>query len=267
MIDPDKYIVERQSAPSKAGDVEIPFYVLHRKDLKLDGSHPVIINFYGAYGYSLPTWYDPNFFAFVHSYDAVYILAAPRGGGEKGDDWHKAGQLNNKQNTFDDIIAVAQYAVDQKWTSPGKIILNVDLAGTSASAAIVNQSPEGLIGAFIGASGMFDFIRSDISIDKAVRAAEYGSPSDPKAFDWLRKYSPLQNINPRKVYPTILIYPVKEGLFIEPWHSYKYIAELQHDLPNNPNPLLLGDVSNSEEERSVIAFALAAHVLGLKRVN
>ncbi|PWN36824.1 uncharacterized protein FA14DRAFT_183194 [Meira miltonrushii] len=269
-IDPENYIVERLWAPSKTGNVKIPFYVLHRKGLKPDGSHPAMINFYGSYGYDLTTWFDEQMYAFVRNYDAFYILAAPRGGGELGDEWHKAGQLNNKQNTFDDIIAVAQFAIDQKWTSPGKVILNVQSSGATSSAAIVNQAPEGMIGAYIGTRGMYDLLRSDQSTDKAARAGEYGSPSDPKAFDWLRKYSPLHNIDPRKTYPTVFIYPPNDdggGVGAEKWHSYKYISELQHDLPNNPNPFLLGNGTDTQEERSATAFALAAHTIGLKRVK
>ncbi|MCO5590132.1 hypothetical protein L7F22_044101 [Adiantum nelumboides] len=267
IIDPDKYVVQRQSAPSKAGDVEIPFYVLHRKDLKLDGSHPVIINFFGAFGYNLPTWYDPNHFAFVHSYDAVYILAAPRGGGEKGDDWHKAGQLNNKQNTIDDILAVTQYAIDQKWTNLGKVIFNIQSSATATGSAAVNQAPEGLFGAFIGTRGYFDLLRIDQSKYKEKRIAEYGSPSDPKAFDWLRKYSPLHNVDSRKAYPTFLLYPPDDDSGAEYWHTYKFISELQHDLPNNPNPLLLGNGTVDQNERDAIAFALAAHTIGFKLVK
>ncbi|MCO5590128.1 hypothetical protein L7F22_044097 [Adiantum nelumboides] len=269
IIDPATFVVEQQWVPSKTGDVKVPIFVLHRKGLNLDGSHPVIINFYGAYDYVLESWYDSHHMAFVHSYDAVYVLASPRGGGDLGDDWHKAGQLQNKQNTFDDIISVAQYAIDQKWTSPGKVILNVQSAGASAAAAIINQAPEGLFGTFIGTSGMYDMLRSDQSTDKVARAAEYGSPSDPKAFDWLRKYSPLHNINPKKTYPTILLYPPVDdgGIGAEIWQSYKYISELQYDLPNNPNPLLLGNGTDTQEERSATAFALAAHTIGFKRLN
>ena len=176
--------------------------------------------------------------------------------------------MKNKQNTFDDVIAIAQYAIDEKWTSPGKVIINVQSSGASAAAAIVNQAPEGLFGVFIGTHGAYDWLRLDQSTDKAVRVAEYGSPSDPKAFDWLRKYSPLHNIDPKKAYPTILIYPPdEEGYSAEPWHSYKYISQLQYDLPNNPSPLVLGNGKDTQEERSATAFALAAHVLGLKRVN
>lgn len=265
--DPDKYVVERQTAPSKTGNTKIPFYVLRRKDLKLDGSHPVIVNFYGALGYSLPTYFDPNNFAFVQNYDAVYILAAPRGGGELGDDWHKAGELNKKQNTFDDVLAVVQYAIDQKWSSPGKVILKVESHGTLAGAAVVNQAPEGLIGAFIGSRGYYDLLRIDQSKYKDKRVPEYGSPSDPKAFDWLRKFSPLHNIDPKKAYPTILIFPADDDSGAEPWQSYKYISELQFELPNNPNPLLLGNTSDLPSDRDAIAFALVAHTLGLKRVN
>ncbi|PWN36826.1 alpha/beta-hydrolase [Meira miltonrushii] len=268
-IDPAAYTVQRLSAPSKAGDVKVPFFALHRKNLKFDGSHPVIINFYAAYGYVLPTWYDSHHMAFVHNYDAVYILAAPRGGDEMGEGWHKAGQLQNKQNTFDDVLSVIQFAIDQKWTSPGKVILNVQSPAALAGAAIVNQAPEGLIGAYIGTQGLYDMLRSDQSPKKATRAAEFGSPSDPKAFDWLREYSPLHNIDPKKTYPTILIYPLDGDADTggEAWHSFKQVSELQYSLPNNPNPILLGNGTDTQEERSATAFALAAHTLGSKLVE
>ncbi|PWN36835.1 uncharacterized protein FA14DRAFT_152258 [Meira miltonrushii] len=266
-VDPDKYIVELQWAPSKTGNVTVPFYILRRKDLKLDGSHPALINFFGAIDYSLPTHFNPNHYAFVQNYDAVYILAAPRGGGELGDDWHKGGQLKDKQNTFDDVRAVIDYAIDQKWTSPGKVIIKVESHGTVAGAAVVNQAPEGLIGAFIGSHGYFDLLRIEQSKYKDKLVPEYGSPSDPKAFDWLRKYSPLHNINPKKAYPTILIFPSDDDSETEAWHSYKYISQLQYELPNNPSPLLLGNNTGLQSDRDAVAFALVAHTLGLKRVN
>lgn len=266
-INPDNFVLEQKWAPSKTGDVQVPFLVLYRKGLKLDGSHPLIINFYGAYSVSLDPYYDSHHMAFVRSYDAIYILASPRGGGELGEDWHKDGQLDKKQHTIDDVMGITQFAVDQKWTSPGKVILNVQSAGASASAAIINQAPEGLFGAFIGTRGMYDLVRSDQSTDKSSRAAEYGSPSDAKAFDWLRKWSPLHNIDAKKAYPTVLIYPPIDDTAAEPWHSFKYISELQHDLPNNPNPILMGNGTDTQEERSATAFALVAHTLGLKRVD
>lgn len=269
-IDPEKYIVERKLAPSKNGDVKIPLYVLRRKDLKFDGSHPVIINFYGAYGFNYVSKYDNYHMAFVSSYDGIYILAAPRGGGESDDDWHRSGQLDKKQNTFDDIIAIAQYAIDQKWTSAGKLILDVQSAGAAASGAIINQAPEGLFGAFIGLLGIYDLLRSNKNIDKSSRAAEYGSPSDPKAFDWLKKWSPLHNVDAKKVYPTILLYPPSDNdrdEHVEPWQNYKFIAELQHTLSNNPNPILLGNGTDTQEVLSAIAFSLAAHTIGFERVK
>ncbi|MCO5590131.1 hypothetical protein L7F22_044100 [Adiantum nelumboides] len=269
-IDSSSYIVERHTAPSKAGDVKIPFFILYRKGLKFDGSHPAIINFFGAFGYTFPTWYDSHHFAFVHKYDGLYILAAPRGGGELGDDWHKAGQLQNKQNTIDDVIAISQYAIDQKWTSSGKVILNVQYSAALASAAVVNQAPEGMFGAFVGTSGLYDMLRLDQSTThKASRIAEYGSPSDPKAFDWLRKYSPLHNIDQKKSYPTILLYPPVDdgGVGGEVWHSFKMISELQYSLSSNSNPILLGNGTDTQEERSATAFALAAYTIGFKSVN
>lgn len=206
----------------------------------------------------------------VNDYDAVFVLTYPRGGGEvKAEEWHQAGMLDKKQNTIDDVNAVIQYLIDKKIAAKGKVVIYGQNAASTVAMAVTNQAPEGNLGLVILKDGMYDLLRFSTSPGSQEYVLEYGDPQKPKDFDWLRKISSLHNVNASKKYPAILFLPDSDP--DEQWQARKMIAELQHDLPNNPSPLFfslpdptLSDDENAREQ-SAYAIALATHVLNVSR--
>ncbi|MCO5598618.1 hypothetical protein L7F22_052715 [Adiantum nelumboides] len=271
-IDATKFTVEKRWATSK-DSTKVPFHLFYRTGLVFDGSRPLMLNYYGAYRVIRLPYYNPTYMSFVHDYDAVFVAIYPRGGGEvRAEQWHKAGMLDKKQNTIDDVQAVIQYLIDNKITSKGKVIIYGQYAASTTAMSVTNQAPEGNLGVVILQDGMFDLLRfPDSSADTTAETEEYGDPQKPKDFDWLRKISPLHNVNASKQYPAILFLP--GGDINQQWQARKMVAELQHDLPNNPSPLLYStsDLKLTEEDNyvneEVYSIAFATHVLGLQRVN
>ena len=132
--------VTREFAPSKDG-TKVPLNIIRRKGTKLDGNNPTLLYGYGGYGISMsPTfdftrrlWFDRG---------GVYVVANIRGGGEYGEEWHKAGNLTNKQNVFDDFAAAAQYLIEQKYTRPEKLALLGGSNGGLLMGAMITQHPD-----------------------------------------------------------------------------------------------------------------------------
>lgn len=276
-IDPTQFIIEQKWAISK-DSTKVPFHLFYRKGAKMDGTRPAMINFMGAFGYIGLPYYSPTYISWVRDYDGVFILAYPRGGSEvKGEAWHQAALLEKKQNTIDDINAIVQYLIDNKIAAKGKVILYPEHFASTLAMAATNQAPEGNLGAVIlqdtlyGYYGLYDLLRFSTAPSTSYDVAEYGDPQDPKGFDWLRKISSLHNVDQNKTYPSILFLPGKDE--IVSWHGRKMVAELQHVLPNNPNPFFFNapDPNLSDQEysdfESVILIAHSAHVLGLQRVK
>ncbi|PWN34998.1 prolyl oligopeptidase, partial [Meira miltonrushii] len=241
-IDSSQFDIELKWATSK-DSTKIPFHLFYRKGVKFDGTRPAMINFHGAFRNIFLASYSPLWMTWVNDYDAVFVLAYPRGGGEvRAEAWHQAGMLGNKQNTIDDVNAIIQYLIDDKIAAKGKVVLTSSSSGATNAMAVTNQAPEGNIGALVLQErtygyALYDLLRFNTAPDSSGYVAEYGNPQDPQAFDWLRKISPLHNVDKAKVYPAILIFPGNDP--VKSWSARKMIAELQYDLPNNPNPFFL----------------------------
>ncbi|PWN35000.1 alpha/beta-hydrolase [Meira miltonrushii] len=271
-IDAKEFTVDLNWAVSK-DSTKVPFYLFHRKGITFDGTRPVILNFYGAYRIIWLPYYSPTFMSWVRDYDAIFAFAYPRGGGEvKAEQWHLAGTKANKQKTIDDINAVIEYLINNKIAAKGKLIIYGQFAGSTSAMALVNQAQEGNIGVVTLQNGMFDFLRfPDSPANLISKLDEYGDPRKPEDFDWLRKLSPLHNVDQKKEYPAILFLPGDD--VDSQWHGRKMVATLQHDLANNPNPFFYStyDSKLSDEENlnndPVYSIAFAAYVLGLQRVT
>ncbi|MCO5598616.1 hypothetical protein L7F22_052713 [Adiantum nelumboides] len=199
------------------------------------------------------------------------IWFGAEGGGDEGGDWHEAAQGLKKQKTFDDTLAILEDLVKKKITSPGNLILEGISVGGMAVGAVINQAPEGLIGAAFMVEAICDVFQLELrtSIGQG-NVAEFGDVTTPEGFDAVRAWSPLQNVNPKKQYPAILLTSRSLDEQVPPSSSFKFISELQYTHPNNKFPLLLYLVpTDSHLDATILEltyqFCILEEALGIKR--
>jgi len=256
-------------ATSKDG-TKVPFFLTGKKGLALDGSNPTMIYGYGGFSVSTLPGYVQDVPAWLEM-GGVYVTASMRGGAEYGEAWHKAGMLEKKQNVFDDFIAVAEYLVREKYTSPAKLGVMGGSNGGLLVGAVINQRPD-LYAVALPAVGVMDMLRYDRFTGGRLWVREYGSSQNAAQFPFLIKYSPVQNVKKGVCYPATLVTTADHDDRVVPSHSFKYAAALQA-AQSCANPVLIRvEVSGSHGYRptdKLIAekadqWAFAASALGLK---
>jgi prolyl oligopeptidase len=233
--------VTREFATSK-GDTEVPLNIVRRKGTKTDGSNPTLLYGYGGYGISM----TPNFdFTRRLWFDrgGVYVVANIRGGGEFGEDWHKAGNLTKKQNVFDDFAAAAEYLIKQKWTRPEKLALLGGSNGGLLMGAMITQHPD-LMRAVVSAVGIYDMLRVELAPNGAFNVTEFGTVKNPEQFKALYAYSPYHNVVDATKYPSILMLTGANDGRVAPYHSRKMVARLD-EANKSSNPILLRTSSSA----------------------
>ncbi|PWN31724.1 alpha/beta-hydrolase [Meira miltonrushii] len=267
---PDDFAVEKLYATSKDG-TKVPYFITYRKGTQKPG--PAFIHMYAASGVVDNLFYQSNYFEFLRSYNGYFIWAGARGGGDEGGKWHDAGSGLNKQKTFDDIIAIAQDIVKLGYTTAGNIIIEGVSAGGLAVAAVLNQAPAGLIGLALPVRAPCDAFQFELrSTIGAVNRVEFGDVTTPEGFDAVFAWSPLQNVDLHKPYPAVVLTPGSSDEVVPPSSSYKFLAQLQYDHPNNTLPLLmyvaqnLGHVPATVLE-STYHFCVMEQALHLRRRN
>jgi prolyl oligopeptidase len=234
-FNPEGYETKQLWATSKDG-TRIPYFVTARKDLPLDRSNPTLLYGYGGFSISQTPSYRPDVPAWLEL-GGVYVTANMRGGGEYGEEWHKAGMLEKKQNVFDDFIAVAEALVREGYTSPAHLAIRGGSNGGLLVGAATTQRPE-LFAVALPAVGVLDMLRYDKFTGGALWVSEYGAPSDPDAFKYLRAYSPLHNLRAGQCYPATLVTTADHDDRVVPSHSYKYTAAMQ-EAQGCDKPILL----------------------------
>jgi prolyl oligopeptidase len=234
-FNPEDYEVKQVFYKSKDG-TKVPMFIVHKKGIKLDGNNPTFLYAYGGFDISLYPDFSITRMILLEN-GGIYAVANLRGGGEYGEEWHKAGMLNKKQNVFDDFISAAQYLIDNKYTSPQKLAIHGRSNGGLLIGACMTQKPDLYKVAFPGV-GVLDMLRYHKFTIGYAWASEYGSSDDSAQFSNLYKFSPLHNLKAGVNYPATMVTTADHDDRVVPAHSFKFAATLQEKY-NGSNPVLI----------------------------
>jgi prolyl oligopeptidase len=227
--------VVRQFAISRDG-TKVPINIIRRKGTRIDGNNPVLLTGYGGYGISV----SPGFRARRRIWldmGGIIVSANLRGGGEYGEDWHKAGNLTNKQNVFDDFIACAEYLIDTNYTRPELLCIEGGSNGGLLIGAALTQRPD-LFRAVVSHVGIYDMLRVELDSNGAFNVTEFGTVTNPNQFEALYDYSPYHRVQAGTEYPAVLLLTGENDGRVLPYHSRKMAALLQART-SSENPILL----------------------------
>ena len=234
-FDNSKYTVEQKFYSSKDG-TQIPMFIIYNNKMKKDGSNPTYLYGYGGFNAGLSPYFSISRLTWL---EAGGIIALPgiRGGNEYGEDWHKGGMLENKQNVFDDFISAALYLIDNNYTNPSKLAIGGGSNGGLLVSVCALQKPD-----------IFQVVDCSVPVADMLRyhkftigwawVPEYGSSDDPDQFKFLYNYSPVHNVNEGIEYPSMIISTADHDDRVVPLHSYKLAAALQ-EKQSSENPILL----------------------------
>jgi len=230
-FDPSLYFVEQRFFASTDG-TQVPMFVVARKDVV--GPAPTLLYGYGGFNVSIPPAFSSTRIGWLEQ-GGVLAVANIRGGGEYGKAWHDGGRLANKQNSFDDFIAAAEYLVAEGITTPDQLAIQGGSNGGLLVGAVVNQRPE-LFAAALPAVGVMDMLRFDRFTAGRYWVDDYGVPAKEADFRNLLTYSPYHNVRAGTDYPAILVTTADTDDRVVPGHSFKYTAALQAvDLGDRPH--------------------------------
>jgi prolyl oligopeptidase len=223
-FDPDRYETKQIFYASKDG-TKVPMFIVSRKGLKLEGNNPVFLTGYGGFNISMTPSFSASCAIWIEK-GGVFALPNLRGGGEYGREWHESGIKEHKQNVFDDFISAAQALIDAKYTNAKKIAIVGGSNGGLLVGAALMQRPD-LFGAAVAEVGVLDMLRFHKFTIGWAWESDYGSSDTRDGFEYLIKYSPLQNIKPGTCYPPTLVTTGDHDDRVVPGHSFKFAATLQ----------------------------------------
>jgi prolyl oligopeptidase len=248
----------------------VPLSILAAGELQKDGSHPALVEGYGAYGISLEPNFRPSLAPWLDR-GGIYALCHARGGGEHGDAWYRAGHKENKPNTISDFIACADYLVAEGYTTHARLAGNGGSAGGLTIGGAITRRP-GLFTAGWAMVPVADLLRFEFSRNGPVNIPEFGTVTDPDDFRAMRAVSPYENIVTGTRYPAVLVTTGINDRRVPPWQAAKLAARL-HAATASGSPVLLrvdwgtghgvGTTTGDQEEMLADAFSFLLWQMGM----
>jgi prolyl oligopeptidase len=247
-------------------------FIVAKKGIKLDGSHPTVLYGYGGFNVTITPSFNPMLPVWLQL-GGVYAVANLRGGGTYGEAWHHAGMLGRKQNVFDDFAWAAKYLIGQGYTSSKHLGIQGYSNGGLLTGASITERPELFGAAYIG-HGVLDMLRYQKFSGGSFWVPEYGSADRKKDFQWLVKYSPLHNIKQGRCYPPTLITTSWDDDRVVPSHEFKFTAKIQR-AQGCDNPILLHTTGSTSHiymptdkliQQTADVWAFQAYNLGVTQV-
>jgi prolyl oligopeptidase len=238
-VDPSAYEVQQVWYTSKDG-TRIPMFVVNKKGIEKNGKNPTLLTGYGGFNISLKPTFNRSMYLWME-HGGIYAVANLRGGSEFGEDWHRAGMLEKKQNVFDDFIAAGEYLIAQKYTDKDHLAIQGGSNGGLLMGAMITQRPD-LFRAVVCAVPLLDMLRYQNFQIAKLWIPEYGSSEDAKQFEWLYAYSPYHHVKAGQEYPAILFMTGDTDTRVDPMHAKKMAALMQAEARNGPSrtrPILL----------------------------
>ena len=238
-IDGSAYEVQQVWYTSKDG-TKVPMFIVSKKGIEKNGKNPTLLTGYGGFNISMTPAFSRSMYLWME-HGGVYAVANLRGGSEFGEDWHRAGMLEKKQNVFDDFIAAGEYLIAQKYTDSDHLAIQGGSNGGLLMGAMITQRPD-LFRAVVCQVPLLDMLRYQNFQIAKLWIPEYGSAEDAKQFDWLYAYSPYHHVKPGVEYPAILFMTGDTDTRVDPMHAKKMAALMQSEAKNGDSkdkPILL----------------------------
>jgi oligopeptidase B len=258
--DPADYEAQRIWAPARDGR-RVPISLVYRKGTRGasgterervkrarrgaggpadhdDGIAPLLLHAYGSYGISMAPTFSSSRLSLLDR-GVIYAVAYIRGGGELGEEWRDAGRMMRKMNTFHDFIDSAEYLVEQGFTSRDRLVIQGGSAGGLLVGAVANMRPE-LFRAVVAQVPFVDVLNTMLDATLPLTTSEYiewGNPNEPAAFDYIRQYSPYDNVRAQD-YPAMLVHVSLHDSQVPYWEGAKFVAKLR-ELKTDDSPVLL----------------------------
>ncbi|MDX6444268.1 MAG: oligopeptidase [Blastocatellia bacterium] len=236
-FDKANYKSERVFATASDG-TQIPMSVVYKRDVKLDGTAPMLLYAYGSYGIPMSPTFSAGRLALLDR-GVIFVIAHIRGGGELGEPWREAGRMMKKMNTFTDFIACAEHMVKQKYTSSDRLVIQGGSAGGLLMGAVSNMRPD-LFKAVVAQVPFVDVLNTMLDASLPLTTSEYiewGNPNEKPAYEYMKKYSPYDNVRAVN-YPAMLVKVSLNDSQVPYWEGAKLVAKIR-ELKTDHNPLLL----------------------------
>jgi prolyl oligopeptidase len=234
-VDFSRFQVDQVRYPSKDG-TSITMFLAHKKGIERNGANPTLLYAYGGFNISLTPTFNGSRFLFL---EQGGLMAIPnlRGGGEYGEDWHRAGMLANKQNVFDDYLSAAEWLIKERYTSRDHLVIQGGSNGGLLVGAALTQRPD-LFRAVVCQVPLLDMLRYQRFLIARLWIAEYGSADNAEQFKWLSAYSPYHHVADGVPYPAVFLETAESDSRVDPMHARKMAARLQA-ATSSDRPILL----------------------------